>query len=161
MYLHWNCQPTFAVYIVGTYVSSVVAYSDFTSKSPDYVLGKAGCAWTLLFHKIYTKSQFFSSTISSLNLVNRNHVRVSTHACCSTKITNGEDVYWSVQRHFSKILHQIENFTLYSTANILLSHILQLDQEMDLILDEKDTVKTTVNPGGQSGHQQFCAMQRD
>ena len=55
-------------YSAGTRVSSVVVYSDFTSKSPDYVLSKAGLfstklsqttiAWTRLF---YTKSPFFSS----------------------------------------------------------------------------------------------------
>ena len=33
----------------------------------------------------------------------------------------------------------------YIVLNTLLSHILQLDQEMDLILDQKDIVKTTVN----------------
>ena len=75
-------------YTAGTCVSTVVAYSNFTSKSPDYVLSKAGLfstklsqtimAWTLLFYKIhvYTKSPFFFGRFSR----SRNYVRVSPHA---------------------------------------------------------------------------------
>ena len=49
-------------YTAGARVSTIVAYSDFTSSSSDYVLSEAGLfstklslisiAWTLLFYKI-------------------------------------------------------------------------------------------------------------
>ena len=39
-------------YSAGTRVTSVVAYSDFTSKSPDYVLSKAGLFSTKLSQTI-------------------------------------------------------------------------------------------------------------
>ena len=70
-------------YSAGTRVTSIVAYSDFTSKSPDYALSKPGLfstklsqtiiAWTLLFYKTDTKSACFSS-------FSRNHKMVSAHA---------------------------------------------------------------------------------
>ena len=43
-----SCIICFFKYTAGTHVSSVVAYSEFTSKSPDYVLGKAGLFSTKL-----------------------------------------------------------------------------------------------------------------
>ena len=100
MYLRWNCQPNFAVYYwsfsstqwVATCVSSVVAYSDFTRKSPDYVPSKAGLfstkrsqtiiAWTLLLYKIYTSSHTF--LVASLDLVTMwgfLHMRVGVKDC--------------------------------------------------------------------------------
>ena len=69
---------------MGTCISSIVAYSDFTSKSPDYVLGKAGLFSTklsvpeLCYFTSYTQSRHF--LVVSLNLVDRNHVRVSACA---------------------------------------------------------------------------------
>ena len=70
-------------YSAGTRITSIVAYSDFTSKSLDYVLSKGGLfsiklsqtilPWTLLFYKTDTKSPFFSN-------FSRNHKMVSAHA---------------------------------------------------------------------------------
>ena len=86
MYLRWksaNFCRVFFRYSVGTRVTSVVAYSDFTSKSPDYVLSKAGLfstklsqtimPWTLLFYNTETKSPLFSN-------FSRNHEMLSAHA---------------------------------------------------------------------------------
>ena len=53
----------------GTCVISVVAYSDLTSKSPDYVLSKVGLFSTKL-----------SQTIVPWTLFSRNHEIVSAHA---------------------------------------------------------------------------------
>ena len=64
-------------YSAVTRVTSVVAYSDFTSKYPDYVLSKVGLVSTKLslrlFCKTDTKSPFFCS-------FSHNHEMVSAHA---------------------------------------------------------------------------------
>ena len=114
-------------YTAGTCVSSVVAYSDFTSKSPDCVLGKAGLfltklsqtisAWTLLFCEIYTKSPFFSSFSRS-----RNHVRVSTHTCWGKRYYGSHYVHPSRSTEVSNEFVVPVSPTDLSLVNIFIVH---------------------------------------
>ena len=73
-YLHWNCQPYFAVflsiifrYTAGTHVSSVVVFFYFTSKSSDYVLSKAGLFSTKLSLSIIAKLNYFTRYNNAMN----------------------------------------------------------------------------------------------
>ena len=71
-------------YTTGTCISSVAVYSNFTSKSPDYILGKAGLFSTepsvpeLCYFTRYTQSRHI--LVGSLDVVDRNHVKVSACA---------------------------------------------------------------------------------
>ena len=82
-YLCWNCHPTFVFLIIirysaGTHVTSIISYSDFTSKSPNYVLSKAGFVFNqakpLNFAILQDRQKvtFFSSLA-------RNHEIISAH----------------------------------------------------------------------------------
>ena len=63
---------------MGTRVSTVVAYSCFTSKSPDYVLSKAGLFSTKLSLTINESTLHKVAIFSSFS---RNREMVSAHAC--------------------------------------------------------------------------------
>ena len=96
-YLRWNCVPTFAVYcrsFSGTQwvltFSAIVASSDFTSKSSDYVLSKAGLFSTKLSLSLPELSYF-----TRYNAMNR-HFTKSLFFTCNNhqnhRITPGGNV---------------------------------------------------------------------